>query len=77
MQDSIEVINYLIKKGIKKIQVKSIRVFHNIPSSDRSKIHFISRSLDELTKRGVLKYIGKNSPKKYEIIAKEEISFKK
>jgi hypothetical protein len=52
--------------------VRRVRKCNAIPSSERSKINFISRALDDLTNLGYLKYIGKNSPKKYEILKKPD-----
>lgn len=55
------------------INTKSIRTYHGIESSDRSKASFIWRSLNYLESQGILKVNGVTNPKKYEIIPKKKI----
>ncbi|MHA1700621.1 MAG: hypothetical protein ACTSWN_17420 [Promethearchaeota archaeon] len=52
------------------IEVKHIRRVMNISSTNKSKIIFISRALQKLSDLGYLKYIGKNSPKRFKITCK-------
>jgi hypothetical protein len=63
-------------KGIDKIDVKTIRKYHDIPSSERSTISFISRSLNELTAKGFLKTLNNSTPKKYLILKDLKEEFK-
>ena len=60
------------------ITVKRVRKCNNIPSTDRSRIHFISRALEDLKTKGFLQLLGRNSPKVYKILTKiEENDLKK
>ncbi len=74
LTETIEAINNYIEKNIKVIYTKSIRTYHDIKSSNRSKINFIWRSLKYLEIQGILRVSGATSPKKYEIIPKEKIN---
>lgn len=73
LTETIDAINNYIEKNIRVIYAKSIRTYHNIRPSDRSKINFIWRSLNYLESQGILRVNGATSPKKYEIIPKEKI----
>jgi len=73
LTETIEAINNYIEKNTKVIYTKSIRTYHEIKPSNRSKINFIWRSLKYLENQGILRVNGVASPKKYEIIPKEKI----
>lgn len=73
LEETLEAVNNYINKNIKVVYTKSIRTYHDIKSSNRSKISFIWRSLNYLEKQGVLRVNGATSPKKYEIIPEEKI----
>ncbi|MCP4763964.1 MAG: hypothetical protein GY870_19485 [archaeon] len=68
LEDTVSAINKCYEKDIKDVNVRRIRRCNAIPSTERSKINFISRALDDLNKIGYLEFIGRNSPKKYKII---------
>ncbi len=55
------------------ITVKRVRKCNNVPSSDRSRIHFISRALEDLKTKGFLELLGRNSPKVYKILSKIDL----
>jgi len=74
LEETLEAINNYIDKNIKVVCTKSVRTYHDIKSSNRSKISFIWRSLNYLEKQGVLRVNGAISPKKYEVIPKEKIN---
>ena len=67
MQSTKDAINFYHKKGIRQVDVKSIRSFMDVPSSDRSKINFISRSLNQLAIDGFLEKLENKSTLKYKI----------
>ncbi|MHA1338392.1 MAG: hypothetical protein ACTSRZ_00640 [Promethearchaeota archaeon] len=67
LTDTIDSINKLYENNVTEVTVRKIRACKNISSTEKSKIVFISKILTELSKKGFLKYIGKNSPKKYKI----------
>nr|MDO8114709.1 hypothetical protein [Candidatus Sigynarchaeota archaeon] len=52
------------------LEVKHLRKVLEIPSSNRSKVIFLSRALQKLNDLGFLEYIGRNSPKKFKISKK-------
>ncbi|MBN2154117.1 MAG: hypothetical protein JW839_21860 [Candidatus Lokiarchaeota archaeon] len=52
------------------LEVKHLRKVMDIPSSERSKVIFLSRGLQKLHELGFLGYIGRNSPKKYKVVCK-------
>ncbi|KKL58948.1 hypothetical protein LCGC14_2220250 [marine sediment metagenome] len=66
LEKTVKAINYLVKKKV-RITVEKIRQFHDIKSSNRSKVNFIWRGLAYLNNQNVLKCISKNSPKIYEL----------
>ncbi len=49
------------------LECKHLRKILEIPSSNRSKIIFLSRALQKLSDFGYLEYIGRNSPKKFKL----------
>lgn len=74
LEDTIHAIKDLVKTN-RRITVQNIRLFHEIKSSNRSKINFIWRSLEYLAEQKCLKCIDRNSPKIYELTpqGKEDI----
>jgi len=72
--DTIESINKLYENKIYEITVRRIRNCKKISSTEKSKIAFISKILNELSIKGLISYVGKNSPKKYKINNKIEIA---
>ena len=66
-EDTVKAVQKCYDRNIYEINVKRIRTCNSIPSSNRSKINFISRALEDLTNEGTLTFIGRNSPKKYKI----------
>ena len=50
------------------IDVKHIRKIMGISSKNRSKTAFLSRALENLSKKGRLKYIGRKTTKRYKKI---------
>jgi hypothetical protein len=76
LSETVEAINSYIEKDINIISVKSVRAFHNIKSSNRSKIGFIWRSLKYLEQQDILRVNGTTNPKKYKIVPIEKIDIK-
>ncbi len=73
----LDTINQLILVGnYKIITTKIIRVYNDIPASDRSARNFIWRNLEVLEKKGLLKLIKKKPTKRYEL-PKKPISIAK
>ncbi len=72
LTETVDAINRCYEKKVTHINVGRIRKCTNIKSTDRSKIVFISRALDELSRAGFLEYLGRNSPKTYQV--KEKIT---
>lgn len=70
LEETIQAINKCYDKNITDINVRRVRKCNDISSNQRSKINFISRALEDLKKLGYLKFIGRNSPKKYQILYK-------
>ncbi|MFX1499984.1 MAG: hypothetical protein ACFFDH_03365 [Promethearchaeota archaeon] len=61
-------INNFIENNEHYVDVKKIRKFYKIKSSNRSKINFYFRFLKLLEQNGLIRIIiGKNKPKKYEL----------
>ncbi len=75
LSETVDAINRCYEKNVTRINVGRIRKCTNVKSKDRSKIVFISRALDELSRAGFLEYLGKNSPKTYQV--KEKINLEK
>ena len=73
LEETLEAVNSYIEKNVNTIYTKSIRNYHGIKSSNRSKINFIWRSLNYLESQGILRVNGTTTPKKYEIIPKKKI----
>ncbi len=72
LSETVDAINRCYEKNVTHINVSRIRKCTHIKSTDRSKIVFISRALDELSRAGFIEYLGKNSPKTYQV--KEKIT---
>lgn len=70
LKDTIDAINKCYEKSHLDVNVKRVRKCNAIPSSDRSKIIFISKALEDLKQLGYLEFVGNNSPKTYKIIEK-------
>ncbi len=66
LAETVQAIKDLVKRNV-RITVEMIRLFHEIKSSNRSKINFIWRNLKYLATRNVIKCINRNSPKIYEL----------
>jgi len=49
-------------------EVKHLRKILNISSKDRSKTIFLANALDLLSRKGLILFISKNSPKRYKKI---------
>jgi len=77
LEETVSAINKCYEKNVTDINVKRVRKCNAIPSSERSKINFISRALDELTSLGYLRFVGRNSPKKYKILHKVNLDIVK
>ena len=73
LEETLEAINNYIDKNIKVVCTKSVRTYHDIKSSNRSKVNFIWRSLNYLESQGMLRVNGATNPKNYVIIPKEKI----
>ena len=73
MKDTLEAINNSIDNNIFLINTKRIRKYHNINSSNRSKINFIWRALRLLEERGVLIPNGATNPRSYKIKIRKPI----
>ena len=67
LSETIDAINRCLEKNVTYINVSRIRKCTNVKSTDRSRIVFISRALEELSRAGFLEFIGKNSPKTYKV----------
>lgn len=76
LRETIKAINTLIERGRKYVDTKAIRQINKIPSSDRSCINFIWRSLEILEKDGYLELDGRATPKLYIIKSRERIEFR-
>lgn len=70
----LETINQELKRNGKTINVKKIRKYHNIPSTDRSQISFISHTLRLLEKKGLLSVKNGVSPKMYHIMVEAPLN---
>lgn len=68
----INTINEMIAVGKRTVTTKTIRIFNNIASSDRSSVNLISRNLDYLANRGFITLI-KDIPLKMYNLPKEPI----
>lgn len=66
LEETLEAVNSYIEKNVNTICTKSIRNYHGIKSSNRSKVNFIWRSLNYLESQGILRVNGTTTPKKYE-----------
>ena len=73
LKETASAINKCIEKNYMDISVKRVRKCNNVPSSDRSKIHFISRALEDLKSQGYLELLYRNSPKVYKILSKIDL----
>jgi len=73
LKDVLEAVNKEIENNIFMINTKRVRKIHNVKSSNRSKINFISRSLEYLEKEGILILMNGKSPKNYMINAEKKI----
>ena len=76
LKETILAINKCIERKYMDITVKRVRKCNSIPSSDRSRIHFISRALEDLKTQGYLELLGRNSPKVYKIKVPDKIDLK-
>ncbi len=77
LKETLEAVNAIIDKKMITINSKRVRQYHNIPSSNRSKISFIWRTLRYLETAGILTPNGINNPKTYKIVIKEKIDIAK
>ncbi len=77
LKETIKIINKLIDRRIRLIDVKKIRKLRNISSSDRSKINLIWRSLKILEKDGFIESYSRNSSKVYKILCIQKINTEK
>ncbi len=67
MEETIHMLNKLISKGDRLVNVKKIRKVNHIPSENRSKINFIWRNLDVLKERGILEIESEKTPRTYRL----------
>ena len=70
LAETVDALNRCYEKNVTSINVGRIRKCNKVKSTDRSKIVFISRSLEELSRAGFLKFVGRNSPKTYMVTNK-------
>lgn len=68
LEDTADAVNRCKERNIQLVDVRRVRKCNAVSSRDRSQIVFISRALEELSKEGFLKYVGRASPKKYKIL---------
>jgi hypothetical protein len=73
LKETADAINRCFEKKYLDISVKRVRKCHNIPSSDRSRIAYYHRALEDLKSKGYLELLGRNSPKNYRIIKKIDL----
>lgn len=73
LKETVKAINTLIERGRKYVDTKAIRQINKIPSSDRSSINFIWRSLEKLEDDGYLEVNGRANPKLYIIKSNKDI----
>jgi hypothetical protein len=71
----INTINYLIKKGKRIIDTKRLRRINNVKASNRSKINFYWRTLEQLEKLNYLKLANHTNPKSY-FLPENQLNFK-
>ncbi len=64
---TLEAINNLILNRNSMITAKRIRIYHKIPSSDKSKINFIWRSLEYIEEKGLIERYSIKTPKIYKL----------
>jgi len=76
LKDTISTLNVLIKQERKYVDTKAIRRVIQISSIDKSSIQFIWRSLKILEQHGYIMVDGRETPKRYEIIATSPIKIK-
>ncbi len=67
LSETVDAINRCVEKNVTRINVGRIRKCNHVKSTDRSQIVFISRALEELSRFGFLEFVGKNSPKTYQV----------
>ncbi len=77
LKETIKIINKLIDRKIRLIDVKKIRKLRNISSSDRSKINLIWRSLKILEKERFIESYSRNRSKVYKILCIQKINTEK
>ena len=63
----VNTINEMISVGVHIVTTKTIRIFNNIASSDRSSIKFISINLDYLANEGFITLIENIPFKMYKL----------
>ncbi|MHA1110668.1 MAG: hypothetical protein ACTSRE_06165 [Promethearchaeota archaeon] len=68
LKETASAINLCFEKNYYDISVKRVRKCNNVSSSDRSRIQFISRALEDLKTQGYLELLSRNSPKVYKIL---------
>ena len=76
LEETLEALNKLIERNIKKVNTKRVRRCNNVKSSNRSKINFIWRALKYLEGEGILEPNGTGNPKTYKINRTEKINVK-
>jgi len=74
LKDVLHAVNKNIENHRLTINTRNIRRCYDIESSNRSKINFISRSLEYLEKKGILILINGKRPKNYMITVKKNIN---
>lgn len=74
---TVRAINVLFAKERTYVDTKTIRRLSQIPSTDRSSINFIWRSLEYLENQGYIEKNGRDSPQLYEITSASLIDIKK
>ncbi|GAB4308427.1 MAG: hypothetical protein Kow0069_06690 [Promethearchaeota archaeon] len=68
LEQTAKAVNACYERKVMTVSVRRVRRCYSLDSTNRSKIVFISRALDELSKDGYLRFAGRSSPKRYEIV---------
>lgn len=73
LAETVDAINRCYEKNVTQVNVGRIRKCNDVKSTDRSKIVFISRALEELAKKGFVEFVGNNSPKTYQLTDRKSV----
>ncbi len=73
LEETLQIINLFIDKGMSFVNAKKVRKYLEIDSSNRPKIYYIWRSLQFLQKKGILEEIHRSKIITYKLVRQERI----